>query len=208
MPTIIEEAMQKALSKMKAVPNEELIPADKEYNDSKLIPMKVTKQIGTASELGLLKTEVLLGRGVWLFSIRHLLTTTYKVLNEHTWSILRSPGELLWVTSDNPLVRLNYYEDGTYDFKGGWGNKGAEIIFPLSPRLLLYTQVGNKVRMNNVTRELAETLNRFIAENSHRHIFGLNPVDEISEIYPRIVNQVAYDHEKKSGRLGMYVKRS
>lgn len=65
MPTIIEEAMQKALSKMKAVPNEELIPADKEYNDSKLIPMKVTKQIGTASELGLLKTEVLLGRGVW-----------------------------------------------------------------------------------------------------------------------------------------------
>ncbi|MEK4355448.1 DUF4238 domain-containing protein [Paenibacillus sp. FSL R5-0475] len=197
MPTIIEEAMQTTLSKMKADPNEGLIPANKEYIDSKLIPIRVTKENGTASELGQLKTEVLLGRGVWLFSIRHLLTTTYKVLNEHTWSILRSPGELLWVTSDNPLVRLNYYEDGSYDFKGGWGNKGAEIIFPLSPRLLLYTQVGNKVRMNNVTRELAETLNRFIAENAHRHIFGLNPVDEISEIYPRIVNQVAYDHEKK-----------
>ncbi|WP_248547789.1 hypothetical protein [Paenibacillus odorifer] len=113
--------MQTALSKMKADPNEGLIPADKEYIDSKLIPIRVTKENGTESELGQLKTEVLLGRGVWLFSIRNLLTTTYKVLNEHTWSILRAHGELLWITSDNPVVKLNYYDydNGSYDFKGG-----------------------------------------------------------------------------------------
>ncbi|MCL6601285.1 MAG: DUF4238 domain-containing protein [Paenibacillus sp.] len=197
MPTIIEKAMQTALSKMKADSSKGRIPTDKDNGDIKLIPIRVTKEIGTESELGHLKTEVLLGRGVWLFSIRHLLTATYKVLNEHTWSILRAPGELHWITSDNPLVRLNYYENGSYDFKGGWGNEGTEIFFPLSPELLLYTQVGNKVKMNNVTRVLARTLNRFIAENAHRHIFGLDPVNEMSGVVPRIVNHVAYEHEKR-----------
>jgi hypothetical protein len=197
MPALMEEAMYSALDNMEMDLKDGVNPVHEVNSNNQLIPMRVTKEIDTGSEKGRLKTELLLGRGIWLFSIRHLLSDTYKILNQHTWNILRAPGNLRWITSDNPLVRLNYYENGSYDFKGGWGNEGAEIIFPLSPRLLLYTQVGNKVRMNNVTRELARTLNRFIVENAHRHIFGLDPVNEISEIYPRIVNQVAYEHEKR-----------
>lgn len=77
------------------------------------------------------------------------------------------------------------------------GDEGTKIFFPLSPRLLLYTQVGNKARMNSVTRAIARIFNRFIAENAHRQIFWLDPVYEVSEIYPRIVNQVAYEDEKR-----------
>lgn len=162
-----------------------------------MIPMKVTKEISTDSEWGQLKTEVLLGRGLWLFSIRHVLLNTYRVLNTHTWSILQAPEGMEWITSDNPVVKLNYYGEGSYDFKGGWGNEGSEIIFPLSPELLLYTQVGNKARMNTVSIELATTLNRFIAENAHRHIFASNPTDGISSIIPRVVDKIAYDDEKR-----------
>jgi hypothetical protein len=45
-------------------------------------------------------------------------------------------------------IPLNYYARGRYDFKGGWGNKGTEILLPLSPHHLLYTRVGHRVARN------------------------------------------------------------
>lgn len=197
IPSIMEGVMQSAVSKMKTHQNQSHISANETNHDTKMIPMKVTKEINDTSERMHLKAEVLLGRGLWLFSIRHIMSNTCKVLNKHTWSIIRAPEGIEWITSDNPVVRLNYYEEGSYDFKGGWGNKGSEIIFPLSPKLLLYTQVGNEARMNTVSIELATTLNRFIAENAHRHIFASNPTDEISNIIPRVVDKIAYEDEKR-----------
>lgn len=197
MPNIMEEVMQATINMLEAGNDQGHNPANESNPDSKMIPMKVTKEISTDSEWGQLKTEVLLGRGLWLFSIRHVLLNTYRVLNTHTWSILQAPEGMEWITSDNPVVKLNYYGEGSYDFKGGWGNEGSEIIFPLSPELLLYTQVGNKARMNTVSIELATTLNRFIAENAHRHIFASNPTDGISSIIPRVVDKIAYDDEKR-----------
>lgn len=51
--------------------------------------------------------------------------------------------------------------------------------------------------MNAVSIELATTLNRFIAENAHRHIFASNPTDQTSNIIPRIVDKIAYEDEKR-----------
>ncbi len=197
MPGVIEEAMQSAVNKMESDRRQGYIPTYELDVDTKMIPMRLTKEVNPESEKGQFKTEVILGRGLWLFSIRHVLTNTYKVLNKHTWNILSAPEGMQWITSDNPVVRLNYYGGGSYDFKGGWDNEGGEIIFPLSPELLLYTQAGNEVRMNAVSRELATTINRFIAENAHRHIFSSKPDSEISGIRPRTVDQVAYEEEKK-----------
>lgn len=197
MPSIVEGAMQSAISKIEAEQYQTHFSVSETNPDSEMIPMRVTKEIEEKSEVGLLKTEVLLGRGLWLFSIRHLLSNTYKVLNKHVWSILHAPEGMEWITSDNPVLKLNYYKAGSYDFKGGWGNKGSEIIFPISPELLLYTQVGNNTRINTVSRELATELNRFIAENAHRHVFGSKPIAEISGILPRTVDKVAFDGEKR-----------
>jgi len=195
MPNIIEGAMQSAVSKIQAHQNQSYHPPRDENPDINMIPMMVTKEIND-KEWGHLKAEVLLGRGLWLFSIRHTMLNTYRVLNMHTWSILRAPEGMEWLTSDNPVVRLNYYGVGSYDFKGGWGNDGSEIIFPLSPKLLLYTQVGNKSRLNAVSKELALSFNQFIAENAYRHIFGSYRLDEISNIHPRIVDKEAYESER------------
>ncbi|MEI2395174.1 DUF4238 domain-containing protein [Paenibacillus phytohabitans] len=197
MPALMEEAMYSALDKFEMDLNNGASPVHEVNTTNQLIPMKVTKEIEPGSEKGRLKTELLLGRSIWLFSIRHLLSSTYKVLNQHTWSILRAPGNLKWITSDNPLIRLNYYGNGSYDLKGGWGNKGTDIIFPLSPEFLLHTQVGNKSILNTVTEELAMTINRFIAENAHRHILSQTPIKDMSIIMPRVVDQASYEHEKR-----------
>jgi hypothetical protein len=101
-----------------------------------------------------------------------------------------------WVTSDNPVIKLNYYTPGVYDFNGGWGNEGTEIIFPLSPSLLLYTQVGKKDKIVDISKEFSMMLNRIIVENAHRYIFALNPIEDMAENLPRVVNSSIYANEK------------
>ena len=69
----------------------------------------------------MLKGEIIAGRGLWLFSIRHSLRQTAKVLHQHKWTILRPPEGLSWFPGDDPVIRLNYYKRGKYDFRGGRG---------------------------------------------------------------------------------------
>jgi hypothetical protein len=54
-------------------------------------PTRVTKEIEPGAEVGLLKVETVVGRGLWLWSLRPLLTETYKVLRTHKWTIMRPP---------------------------------------------------------------------------------------------------------------------
>jgi hypothetical protein len=46
--------------------------------------------------------------------------------------------------TDHPVLTLNYYGPGRYDFGAGWGREGSEFILPVSPRLAVCTQVGRK----------------------------------------------------------------
>lgn len=196
MPDLLERVIQDAVSKMtEAVETQK--ESTIEYNKkSELIPLKVSKEVVADSDYGGLRAEVLLGRGLWLFSIKHLLTSTYQVLKQHNWSVIKAPEGLEWLTSDNPVLKLNYYGSGSYDFKGGWGNKGTEIIFPLSPNLLLYTMVGRKEGISNMSNELAMTVNRLISENAYKSIFAFTPVDDIQSIVPRVVDEVAFREDK------------
>lgn len=97
-------------------------------------PSRVTSEIEPGAEEGTLKLDVMVGRSLWLWSLKQPLEQTYKVLRSHKWTIVRPPLNMSWLTSDNPVVKLNYYGDGRYDFKGGWGRQGTEILLPLGPR--------------------------------------------------------------------------
>jgi hypothetical protein len=105
------------------------------------IPLRVTREVEPGRNAGKLKAEVVVGRSVWLFSMQYLLTKAVTVLQQQKWTILSPPEGMHWLTSDDPVIKLNYYRSGEYDFKGGWGNRGTKILLPLSPRHLLYTQV-------------------------------------------------------------------
>lgn len=197
VPGIIKEVLKSTVRKMEAGRDKQKILRYEAHRDSRLIPMKVTKErIKSGAKQGILKTEVILGRGLWFFSIRHILTETYKILQNHSWSIIKAPEGMQWLTSDNPVVRLNYYSPGYYDFKGGWGNEGSEILFPLSPELLLYTQVGRKIKLNDISNGMAELLNQFIVENAHRYIFAEQPIEDVAGMVPRVVDNEAYRKEK------------
>jgi hypothetical protein len=159
------------------------------------LPSRVTvrKSAAGGGEIGL---EMVAGRGLWLFAIRHLLTSTLRALENHKWTVLNAPSGVEWMTSDDPVIPLNYYAPGRYDFKGGWGNKGTEILLPLSPHHLLYTRVGHRDRpQRDVEPSIAKDFQRFIAEHAHRALFAVRSTSDVENIRPRVVDRVQYEHE-------------
>jgi hypothetical protein len=162
-------------------------------------PLRVTKEFLQGDELGTLQVHTVAGRGLWLFSLRHLLTQTIEVLFQHKWTIVECPTEMTWLTSDDPVIKLNARNATDYDFKGGWGSKGTEIFMPLSPRHLLYTAVGRRspARGTILSLEVASLFQRFIAEHAHRYVFATAPNPDVELWRPRYVDLAAFKFESE-----------
>jgi hypothetical protein len=199
LPAMLDDTLREAVNKLEEVKKSgESINIAKTAN-SEYIPLRVTPEIKPGQEFGELKAEVIVGRALWLFSMKHTLANTAKVLHDHHWSMLKAPDGLTWITSDDPVIRLNYYGDGKYDFRGGWGNPGTEIFLPLDPRHLLYTKVGERPQrwVTVVSREIAEMIRGFIAQHAHRFIFAASSDSEVPKMRPRIVDAVRLRDERQ-----------
>ena len=146
---------------------------------------------------GLAKAELTLGRGLWLWSMQHVLTLTLRSLYKHRWTILESPDGISWFTSDDPVIKLNFTSENEYTFGGGWGSTGTDLILPLSPRHLLFTQIGKPVprRGTRMVSEKASLLRRIIAEHAHRYIFASFADPFVEQVRPRVVNPDAIKEE-------------
>jgi hypothetical protein len=163
-----------------------------------LFPVHTMVEIQAGEESGLLRVEALVGRSLWLWSLKHVLTKTLDVLHQHRWTILRSPPGIEWLTSDNPVVRLNYHDAQRYDFGGGWNSPGTNIFMPLSPSHLLFTQIGSRQRLprgTTVSLDFAMQIQRFTVEHAHRYVFGRSADVNAALWRPRTVNREAFHAE-------------
>ncbi len=202
LPKLIEETVQKSVCELE-VARESGAPLAKIVNPSiDQLPFRVTTEIVPDQKFGRLKAEMLAGRSLWLYEIRHLLTQTVNILYDHKWTIISPPDDLTWFTSDNPVVRLNYYGRGKYDLKGGWGIPRTDIFLPLSPHHLLYTQVGERppVRGEICPRDQAEAFRHYIAENAHRMIIAVELDRDVPKLRPRLVNAAMLRDESERWR--------
>jgi hypothetical protein len=108
-----------------------------------------------------------------------------------------------WVTNGNPVVKLKYYADGRYDFKGGWGKEGGEILMPLGPQHLLFTHIGGRppwLKGDRVPETLALKLQTFMIENAHRYVYAAQEQPSLAKIRPRVVNAAAHESETDQWR--------
>jgi hypothetical protein len=165
---------------------------------AELFPVRTSIEIAPGEEFGLLRVEATVGRSLWLWSLKHLLTKTLDVLHKHRWTILRSPPGIEWLTSDNPVVRLNYHDVQRYDFGGGWNSPGTEIFMPLSPTHLLFTHVGPGrplLRGTTVSMDFAMQIQKITVEHAHRYVFGRSADVHAAQWRPRTVNREAFHAE-------------
>lgn len=166
LQTTIEEVLEDSVKKL-TLAKQNKTPIDtRPHPQAAYLPIKTTKEFSPGAEYGTLGVEMVVGRALWLFSLRHLLTSTLQVLLKHKWTILKCPADMNWFTTDDPVVKLNYQSADRYDFGGGWGSEGTEIFMPLSPKHLLYTRVGHRpaARGTVVSHELALGLQNMIVQ--------------------------------------------
>lgn len=170
------------------------------FPGSELLPLNISTRDEPESNRVQVEVRTTTGRSAWLFGIRYILqnSRSIKALLNHQWTILRAPESLSWCTSDNPVVRLNYYSEEQYDFKGGWGSKGSEIIFPLDPKNIMYTRIGEKppLRGTVVSLKFAHTVQRLILENAHRFVFCQSRCADVVKIRPRTEDASIFSNEQ------------
>jgi hypothetical protein len=202
MPTVLNEVLQDLRRELeRARQSGGRLPLTNVPN-TEYLPLRV-KRLPDGESVKI-SVHTVVGRGVWLHSMKYLLTDSdsVKALLDHRWSILRAPNNLNWFSSDDPVVRLNYHSEDKYDFDGGWGSKGTEIFLPLSPRHLLYTRIGYRPPERGfvLPRAAAEFIRRAIAEHAHRNIFSNLPNEDIPKLRPRHVDAEIFRKEREGWR--------
>jgi Protein of unknown function (DUF4238) len=191
LPDLIQRTATESVAKLEAMsPSERAALADKAASRDDL-PFRVTTEQRPGESGGWLKGETIAGRGLWLWSMRHLLSgEPLEALCRHRWTILAPPDGLTWFTSDDPVLKVNFKSLQDYNFGGGWGSVGTDLFLPLSPQHMLYTQIGRPVppRGAKLDLEKATIVRRLIAEHAHRYIFASDPEPLVSDLRPRTVD--------------------
>ena len=190
LPEIMAEVLGSLEEKLKC----KQISSSSGSGDSQIrgiFPIAVSIDENSNEEYATVKVETTPGRSTWVYNIKHLLSNTSSILHKNRWTIMRPARGLYWPTSDNPVIKLNYYSHDSYDFKGGWYNPGTELLFPLGPEHLMYSQVGKRPPMRGTRFSHSDTqlIQKIISENAHRYIFCNQINEEIEEFRPRVVSR-------------------
>jgi hypothetical protein len=189
----LSESLQNVLNDLKAkIDSGDVaeLKSKKKHSSQVPFPLKVTTYIAEGADTGLLKAETYVGRATWIHSIKHVLENTRRVLHKHKWSIVKPAKGYYWPTSDNPVVKLNYYRAGSYNLEGGWGVKRGNIFFPIDPEHAMFVQIGDKPLQRNTMLSEYQTCEfiRFVVENSHRKIFSHIESNDLPMLRKRIVD--------------------
>ncbi|MCP9837549.1 DUF4238 domain-containing protein [Cyanobium sp. N.Huapi 1H5] len=199
LPETMQEALQRSVARLEEISAEERAVQGSEVLRDESIPFRVGIGKNSDADCGWIEVETVAGRGLWIWSIQYLLSRSagLRALERHRWTILTPPDEMTWITSDDPVLKLNFNTPQKYDFGGGWGSPGTYLMLPLGPRHLLFTQVGCRVppRGSQMDRAKALFIRKLLAEHAHRHVFASSPDKSVPQVRPRIVDTAAFIHE-------------
>lgn len=164
------------------------------------LPLRLMVEQGEAHSEVKLTAEIALGRAMWINSICRALEDTMPKLTGLKWTVLRPHGDLTWFTSDDPVVPFKRFDDGKVIFHTGWGSPTTQILFPVGPRHLLYTQVGCKLPQRGHMLSLEETnfVRWIIALHASRSIFAFRPDQDVPKLRPRLVDRTLFNRERES----------
>lgn len=194
MPQLVEDVLQKVSNKLKAIP--QMISSQSQISEeAKLLPIKVSIN----KDINQMKVDSLVGKGMYLFALKHLLKKTIRVLEKHQWHIIHAANDISFPTSDDPVICLNYDNEHEYNFKGGWGKKNGNIIMPVSPRLLLITQIGSNLSSKQLdySERWSKFFRKIIIEHAHRYVYAVEPQKGMLDIIPRRVDADLFEKEKE-----------
>jgi hypothetical protein len=155
----------------------------------------------TSDGNGAIETRTVVGRKLWLWSVRHLLTNTIKKITHSRWTIVHAPEGVSWPTTDNPVIKLNFHDANNYDFQGASGVPRCDILLPLSPKHLLHNAIGQRSwpKGTVLDKALATLIRKIIIEHADRYVFEKKKSD-VQVVRPRVVSLEQYMNEQDAWR--------
>lgn len=155
---------------------------------------------GDSETEGRITVRTLLDREFWLNYQRHILDGVGWRAALHSWSIVSPAPGAIWFTSDQPVLRLNYRDDG-FDLNGGWGNTNGNICLPLSPHHMLFTQIGADLP-SAIQFDARQTsaIQHALALRAHRAVFADRKMSLVEKFRPRVVDAEAFKAEQEARR--------
>ena len=171
-------------------------PAADKSDENILFPLKISLD----RENSIVEMKTVIGKGLYLHDLKHLLTSTVKVSERHNWQVIRAADGISFPTSDDPVICLNYNNEHDYNFRGGWGQKHSNIIIPISPKLLLLSRVGEKKKFCNLAHspDYSKLFRKMIIQHAHRYVYADHPQKGMLELNARVVNREIYERERQS----------
>jgi hypothetical protein len=200
IPEMLNKSLQESVKRIEEAREKDLALEPKlERNEfSDLLKITIEPSAAPGSGQGGIHASMVAGRLLWIRSMRHLLTKTAKVLSSLRWSVAEPARDAEWPLTDHPALRLNYYKPGHYDFLGGWGNTGTELMMPVSPKHLLYVKVGKKADNRfTFSPEHTQLVQRLLVERAHRWVFATQPAEWVAKVRPRTADPEIFEEEEK-----------
>ncbi|MFT5195114.1 MAG: hypothetical protein ACI85U_002133 [Candidatus Promineifilaceae bacterium] len=198
LQTSLQSTLEDSVRRMEdSIHNKNELPPHADIDDSLFddsLKVEITADPGSSQRF--IGVNLTLGRRFWLEQQKHMMNKI-GVLKDHKWSVYRPARGLDWFTSDHPVVKLNYYAGGKYDLKGGWARKGGNIFMPLSPRHLLFTEVGGDLPdTKKLSPKMTRELQAFLAERGRKSIYSHKKLPIIKKLRPRTVDSEVYKLEE------------
>ena len=164
LPPLISDSMRRGVNQLERGRKSGDVPIAMAVPAADRVPLRLSVLPNDEPGTAMLKGEVVSGRALWHWSLKHVLTNTLNVLHKHYWTIVEAAPGHEWPTSDNPVVKLSYKSPTDYHLRGRWGVKNGNMLLPLSPRYMLFTQIGSPVKLRGrLSADLTRQFQRFIA---------------------------------------------
>jgi hypothetical protein len=166
------------------------IPLDPEAKEDHLTrTLRVVQQVDPDSEQAAFGLEIASMRGIWMAEFKRLLRDNARTITGVRWQTMVPAGDEQWVLTDHPTLNIIYEGPGKYEFKAGWGQERANFFMPLSPRLALFTEVGQrKTGRFDATLDLTRLFQRMQVERAFRTVFATATPEWVECVRPRTVD--------------------
>lgn len=202
-PKLLEEILDGLPERLKTRRSSELRPVDAaadgpNYLDGHL-KISIEPGVGPAGEAAV-AAKFSSSRAAWLSTMTGMLVRHDRLFCQHRWRAIEPAGDAEWPLTDHPVLTLNYYRPGRYDFHAGWDCKGSEFVLPVSPRIAVCMQVGsNNHGPRQMTVEQTRDIQRFMAERAFRLIVAHpQAAGWVISARPRTIDAQAYATEQEA----------
>lgn len=202
LPEIMQSSLESVVQFLEAGGDKDAVPDDPSGGRApdwfkEAFRVTVVPDADPENNMGALQIEAVAGRSLWLGQQRHLLEGVANQLAQHKWGIGEAATGHEWFTSDHPALKVNYTSPDSYDFGGGWGRPKGNLLLPLSPRHILFCQIGDPVDDRFAfSGKDTRLLQRLIAERAHRLIFARLRTPSIPKLRVRHDDAAAFEGEE------------